>query len=145
MAKAPNDDEEFLVAQKFAETHLGPRAPASPETLNDLECTMLLLLFPAEKPIPEKLKYILEPKLREEVAERVNQALLERMGESTHPRLADMVRLRVWSENKARESKIDLPEHIDIGLDQASAAQNGHNGVHETGPHSNGDSEPMIT
>lgn len=145
MAKAPNDDEEFIIAQQFAEQHLGPRAPATAETLNDLECTMLLLLFPADKPIPDKLKYILMPELREEVADRVNEALLQRSGEASHSRLAEMVRLRVWSENKVRESKIDLPEHIDIGLDQHSAAQNGHNGVHEEARHANGDSEPMIT
>ena len=145
MAKAPNDEKEFLVAQKFAEIHLGPRAPASPETLNDLECTMLLLLFPASQPIPNKLQYILEPELREQVAERVNKAILDSMGEPTHSKLADMVRLRVWAENKARESKIDLPEHIDIGLDRSAAAQNGYKGIHETAASANGDLEPMVS
>jgi len=145
MAKAPNDDQEFMIAQQFAETHLGPRAPSTPETLNDLECTMLLLLFPADKPVPDKLKHILDPLLREKVAERVNEALLQRSGEPSHSRLADMVRLRLWSENKARESKIDLPDHIDIGLDPHSTAQNGHNGMHEEAAHANGESEPMVT
>ena len=145
MAKAPNDEEEFLVAQKFAETHLGPRAPASPETLNDLESTMLLLIFPGDKPVPTKLAYILEPKLRKDVAKRVNEALLETLGEPTHARLLDLVRLRAWSEEKAREGKLDLPEHIDIGLDVPSTVQNGHNGVHEEAPHANGDSDLMVT
>lgn len=145
MAKAPNDEEEFDIAQQFAETHLGPRAPASPETLYDLESTMLLLLYPIDKPLPETLKPILEPQLREQVAERVNQALLERMGEPTHSKLADLVRLRVWAESKAREQKVDLPEHLDIGLDPPSSSQNGHNGVHEAGAHANGSAEPMVT
>lgn len=139
----PNDDDEFLVAQAFAEEHLGPRAPASPETLDDLENTMMLLMYTEEK-LPARLKHLLLPELREEVAERVNEALLERMGESTHSKLADIVRLRVWAEDKARESKVDLPEHLDIGLDQHPSAQNGHNGAPDTS-HANGDAEPMVS
>ncbi|KAL8832302.1 MAG: hypothetical protein Q9191_000356 [Dirinaria sp. TL-2023a] len=145
LAKAPNDEQEFLAAQQFAEIHLGPRAPASPETLADLESTMLLLLFPSDKPIPEKAAKVLDPQLRVDIATRVNEAILESTGERTKARLFDLVRLRAWSEEKAREMKKDLPEHLDIGLDPPSPVHNGHNGVHESSATANGDAEPMVT
>ena len=125
--------------------HLGPRAPASPETLADLESTMLLLIFPSDKPIPEKVARVLDPQLRVDVATRVNEAILESTGERTKARLFDLVRLRAWSEEKAREMKKDLPEHLDIGLDPSSPVQNSHNGFHEESAHANGDAEPMVT
>lgn len=106
---------------------------------------MLLLLFPSDKPIPEKAAKVLDPQLRIDVATRVNEALLEGTGERSNAKLLDLLRARVWSERKAREMKKDLPEHIEIGLDPPSPAQNGHNGVHEESAHANGDAEPMIT
>ena len=106
---------------------------------------MLLLLFPGDKPIPEKVAKVLDPQLRVDVATRVNEAILESTGERTKAKLFDLIRLRAWSEEKARELKKDLPEHLDIGLDPPCPEQNGHNGVHDDSSHANGDVEPMIT
>lgn len=102
---------------------------------------MALLIFPPDNLAPP-LAALLHPNLRKEVANKVNEALLKSQGERTQALLFDLVRLRAWSEQKAREEKKDLPERIDIGLDPPL---NARETSHDSGTHSNGDAEAMVT
>ena len=77
---------------------------------------MALLIFPPDNLAPQ-LAAILDPKLRSDVAKRVNEAILASLGERTQSKLLDLVKTRTWAEKKAREVKKDIPEKIDLGLD----------------------------
>lgn len=102
---------------------------------------MALLIFPPDNLAPP-LAALLKPSLRKDVAKRVNEALLQSQGERTRARLYDLVRLRTWSEEKAREAKKDLPERIDLGLDPA---QEDREASHDSGMQNNGEAEAMVT
>ncbi|KAL8984595.1 MAG: hypothetical protein Q9205_001476 [Flavoplaca limonia] len=127
-------------AINFATTELAPRAPTNPQFLEDLERTMTLLIF-ERKDLPPQIATLLEPKLRKDVAQRVNEALLKEQGERTKAKLFNLVHLRAWSEQKAREAKKDLPEHMGFGLD---LMQNGHGKNNHDGMQSNGEAEAMV-
>ncbi len=138
-------DGDITAAITFATTHLAPRAPTKPEFLEDLERTMALLIFPPDNLAPP-LAALLDPALRQEVAQQVNQALLLSQGERTKATLYDLVNHRSWAHQKALESKKDyVPEHLDLGFD---TAQNGHessrNGT-SSSHQSNGQGDPMAT
>jgi glucose-induced degradation protein 8 len=134
-------DADITPALNFATTCLAPRAPSNPEFLEDLERTMALLIFPPDDLAPP-LAALLDPSLRKDVAKKVNEALLQSQGESTKAKIYDLVRLRAWSEQKAREAKKDLPERIDLGLDPS---KDGHDNDQEGELHNNGESEAMVT
>lgn len=127
---------DITPALTFATTHLAPRAPTNPEFLEDLERAMALLIFPADNLAPP-LAALLDPNLRRDVAKRVNEAILASQGE-TKAKLSDLVKLRAWAEQKAREVKRDLPERIELGLDMDG--EQGRDGLH-----SNGEGDAMIT
>ena len=78
---------------------------------------MALLIFPPENLAPP-LAALLDTKLRKDVAKRVNEAILLSQGERTRSKLLELVRTRAWAEQKARDAKKELPERIDLGLDQ---------------------------
>lgn len=102
---------------------------------------MALLIFPPDNLAPS-LAAILDPSLRKDVAKRVNEALLQSQGERTKAKLYDLVRLRAWSEQKAREAKKDLPERIELGLDPPQDdRETGHDGEIQN----NGEPEAMVT
>jgi glucose-induced degradation protein 8 len=100
----------------FATTQLAPRAPTNPEFLEDLEQTMALLIFPSDNLEP-KLARLLHPDLRKSVADRVNKAILSSQGQRRDAAIRTLVRLRAWAEEKARESKKDIPAQLNLGLD----------------------------
>ena len=87
---------------------------------------MALLIFPPENLAPP-LAALLDTKLRKDVAKRVNEAILLSQGERTRSKLLELVRTRTWAEQKARDAKKELPERIDLGLDQ----DYGHQDVEE--------------
>lgn len=101
---------------------------------------MALLIFPPDNLAPP-LAALLDPALRQEVAQRVNQALLLSQGERSKATLYDLVNYRSWASQKAIQAKKEhLPERIELGFDPA------HNG-HESSQ--NGSSlrqaDPMVT
>ncbi|KAL8666323.1 MAG: hypothetical protein Q9202_001594 [Teloschistes flavicans] len=132
-----DSNDHVLEAIEFATNNLAPRAPARQEFLEDLEQTMALLIVKPEDRSPE-LSALLEPKLRKDVAQRVNEALLKEQGERTKAKLVHLVRMRAWAEKKAREAGKDLPEYISLGLEQ------GKDGHGNSRMHSNGDGEAMV-
>lgn len=143
-------------ALEFATSQLAPRAPTNPQFLEDLERTLALLIFPSENLAPS-LAPLLHPDLRKEIATQVNEAILQSQGARKEARLRNLVKLRSWAEQKAREAKKDVPEKMDIGLvgdgnnasnneATASASQNGaSNNNGDTPMANNGDIEPMIS
>jgi hypothetical protein len=130
-------DRDITTALKFAQTKLGPKATMRPEFLEALEKTMSLLVFPPDDSLDPSLACLLQPSLRRDVADQVNQAILEYQHQRKETAIRQLVQMRVWSEDVTRkETKKDLPGHIEIGLDsddvdRHDAVQNGH--------------EPMIT
>lgn len=120
----PNAD--ITPALDFASTHLAPRAPTNPEFLTDLERTMALLIFPSDNLTPP-LSGLLDPDLRQTVAMRVNEAILESQGFRKQARLKSLVKLRAWAERKAREQGKDLPKKLDLFVegDEISKGSNG--------------------
>ncbi|KAI1373243.1 CTLH/CRA C-terminal to lish motif domain-containing protein [Hypoxylon crocopeplum] len=123
-------------ALEFAQTQLGPKAPRTPQFLEDLEKTMSLLVFDHNNLDPS-LSDLLKPGLRREVSDKVNKAILDRQQQRRDAAIRHLVQMRAWSEDTVRkEGKKDLPSRIDLGLDnddsdKPSGIENGH--------------EPMIT
>lgn len=124
---------DITPALTFATNQLAPRAPTNPEFLEDLERTMALLVFPPDSLEPN-LAALLQPGLRQSVADRVNKAILTSRGQRRDARIRSLVRLRAWAENTARDGKKDLPAHLELGLD-GDEKDEGHENGHE----------PMIT
>lgn len=112
---APPSTSAFTPALEFATAQLAPRAPTSPAFQKDLEQTMALLIFPIERLTPQ-LKALLDPTLRQTVATAVNEAILSSQGERREARIRNLVRLRAWAEQKAREARLDLPSKIGFSL-----------------------------
>jgi hypothetical protein len=99
----------------FSTEQLAPRAPQNPAFLEDLERTMALLVFPANSLEPH-LAEILNPDLRRTVADRVNKAILTSQNQRRDAAIRNLVRLRSWAENTARESKKEIPARLELGL-----------------------------
>jgi len=134
-------DNDITPALTFATTHLAPRAPTRPEFLEDLERTMALLIFPPDNLDPP-LAALLDPSLRKDVAQRVNEAILLSQGERTRSKLLELVRTRFYAEKKARDSKKDVPERIDLGLDPDKDERDSRE---DSVMHGNGDAEAAVT
>ena len=134
-------ETDITPALNFASLNLAPIAPSNPKFLEELERTMALLIFPADDLTPP-LAALLDLSLRKDVAKTVNEALLQSQGRSTRAKICDLVRLRTWSEQKAREAKKDLPEKIELGLDTTKVQ---HDKVQDVGGHDDGESEAMVT
>lgn len=116
LANGQGRSVEFRPAIEFATAQLAPRAPTDPVYQTALERTMALMIFPPEKMAPE-FKELLDVKLRERVATKVNRAILESRGERPEAKIRQLVRARAWAEAEARDAKVDLPPTLDIGLD----------------------------
>ncbi|KAF2265835.1 hypothetical protein CC78DRAFT_532208 [Lojkania enalia] len=107
---------DITPALTFASSQLAPRAATNPAFLKDLELTMSLLIFLPAETLQPQLADLLNPSLRREVASRVNEAILTNMGARGEARLRSLVRLRLWAEQKARETGKDLPPELPLGL-----------------------------
>ncbi|OAA68330.1 ctlh domain containing protein [Niveomyces insectorum RCEF 264] len=130
---------DIQAALAFATDQLGPRASMWKEFLPDLEQTMSMLFFSTDK-LPDELKKLLSPDLRREVADKVNKAILYQHGKRREAAIRNLVKMRAWAENMARDkdSIKDLPDSIDLGL-QGTNAEGTDSRLHENGH------EPMIT
>lgn len=80
---------------------------------------MALIIYRPDKMMPG-MKALLDERLREEVADEVNQALLAADGMHPQAKIQELVRARAWAEAKAREAQIDLPD-TSIGLQVAGS------------------------
>lgn len=77
---------------------------------------MALMIFPPDKMAPE-FKKLLDPRLREEIASRVNTAILEHWGERPEAKIRQLIRARAWAESEARAAKVDIPHSFSLRLD----------------------------
>ncbi|KAK8191784.1 CTLH/CRA C-terminal to lish motif domain-containing protein [Phyllosticta capitalensis] len=107
---------DITPALNFATSELAPRAPTNQEFLQDLEHTMALLIFPPENLTPP-LSALLDPSLRQTVAARVNESILSSQGACREARIKQLVRLRAWAEQKARDARKEIPPTLTLGLD----------------------------
>lgn len=98
---------------------------------------MTLLIFPHDSLNPE-LAALLKSDLRQKVADEVNKAILFRQTERREAAIRHLVKMRAWAETSARSKKLDLPEHIGLGL-------NGDNNDTFRDRRQENDHEPMIT
>ncbi|OOQ82556.1 Glucose-induced degradation protein 8 like protein [Penicillium brasilianum] len=148
-------DGDISPALEFATTQLAPRAPTNPQFLEDLERTLALLIFPSDNLSPS-LASLLDPSLRKDIAQRVNEAILQNQGARKEARLRNLVKLRAFAEHKARDAKKDIPDKLDIGLlgdndnnqsrNSNDATNNGssQNGSGDTVMANNGDVDTMV-
>jgi len=123
----------------FATTQLAPRAPTKKEFLEDLEKTMALLIFSPDDLAPP-LAGLLDRSLRQKVANDVKEAILLSQGARRKAQIRDVVELRQWAEKEARESKKDLPNNIDLGLEFER-----HESNEDSEMQNNGELETMVT
>ena len=115
-------DGDIVPAITFAQTQLAPRAPKNPEFLKDLECAMALLIYPPDKLIPS-LVGLLDPELRQGIANRVNEAILRSQGYQSQTRLKSLVKLKTWAEKRARDAHHDLPDKLSIWHDSVQSSR----------------------
>ena len=93
---------------------------------------MALFIFPHDKLEPP-IAYLLEPRLRRDVADLVNAAITKRQNARTSAAIRGLVRLRHWAWNVAQKSKKDIPDPLEVNIsgdepDDASEdnRENGH-------------------
>jgi hypothetical protein len=91
--------------------------------MEDLERTMALLCFPREN-LAAPLAELMDPALRRRVAAQVNETIMEAQGLAKEPKIRSLVKLRAWSEDRARNTKKDrdLPP-LELGLDIGTVDQ----------------------
>jgi hypothetical protein len=87
---------------------------------------MTLLIFLPSTNLQPQLAELLEPKLRQQVAAKVNEAILVSMGAKGEARIYSLYRARLWSEKLARDSGKDLPASLPLGLDSGAVQPNGN-------------------
>jgi len=139
---SPNADITPVLT--FATSQLAPRAPTNDDFLKDLEQTMALLIFPPENLAPP-LADLLNPNLRQAVANKVNEAILLSQGARREARIKSLVRLRAWAENRAREAKKDLPSRLPLGLDSDSTHDGSDEDDGDDVMNGNGEVDPMVS
>lgn len=121
---APNSD--ITPAINFASSQLAPRAATNEKFLRDLEVTMTLLIFLPSNDLQPQLAELLKPELRQQVAAKVNEAILASTGARGEARIYGLYRARQWSEFKAREAGKDLPATLPLGLEPSNVQANGN-------------------
>ena len=136
-------------AIEFAQNNLAPYAPLDAQFKVDLERAMALLIVPKEswtqaaasgsssQPTSQiqsdfgALAELVDPSLRRKVAKDVNEAILQSQEQRREANIRYLVRTRAWIEQLARDKKLDIPEHLCLGLDGEEPPphhRNGHNG-----------------
>ncbi|KAL1597812.1 hypothetical protein SLS60_008299 [Paraconiothyrium brasiliense] len=121
---APNSD--ITPAINFASSQLAPRAATNENFLKDLELTMTLIIFLPSNDLQPQLAELLRPELRQQVAAKVNEAILTSLGVRGEARIYGLYRARQWSETRAREAGKDLPPSLPLGLEPSTVHANGH-------------------
>ncbi|ORY16715.1 CTLH/CRA C-terminal to lish motif domain-domain-containing protein [Clohesyomyces aquaticus] len=113
------ESTDITPALNFASSQLAPRAASNPDFLDALEKTMSLLLYLPTTSLKPELAELIKPSLRQDVASRVNQAILASLGARGEAQLRNLVRLRQWAEDKARDSGRNIPPILPFGVQAA--------------------------
>ncbi|KAF1965345.1 hypothetical protein BU23DRAFT_561169 [Bimuria novae-zelandiae CBS 107.79] len=117
---------DITPAINFASSQLAPRAATNEVFLKDLELTMTLLIFLPSTDLQPQLAELLKPQLRQEVAAKVNEAILISLGARGEARICALYRARLWSEKQAREAGKDIPAVMPLGLEPSPVQSNGN-------------------
>lgn len=115
----------MTAALEYASSKLAPMAPTNPRFLAQLEDTMCLLIFPPEN-FSDSLKALLDPCRRPQVADEVNDMLLQYRGIGGHSKLSALLKTRVWAENKAKEKDLNIPPRLDVALVDTTYIEDDH-------------------
>ena len=113
---ATRAEADIIKVLNFASTHLAPRATTDPQFKKDLEMAMSLIIYSPDNLRPQ-LAALLNPQLRRQVANDVNEAILKSQGARREAKIKGLIRLRAWAEQKCRETKKDIPQILRLGLD----------------------------
>lgn len=105
-------EKDIEAAVDFAQNQLAEQGNESSEFLEELERTMALLAFdnPEESPFGE----LLHPAQRQKVASELNAAILEAEHRETSPKLANILKLLLWSQGELDSKKAKYPKIVDI-------------------------------
>jgi len=109
--------EDIMAAINFAAQQLAPRASKDPKFVEDLNYGMCLVVF-KDKLQPDVQK-LLDKDLRAQIAGKVNDAILVDANESPENKLLSLLKARLWSELKCRETQKNIPEKIPLGLSRS--------------------------
>lgn len=96
-------------ALDYAQTHLAERGEENPDILTELERTLALLAF--EDPEKSPFGELLHLSQRQKVASELNAAILE---VDATPKLANLLKLLLWSQEELDKKKIKYPRMTDI-------------------------------
>lgn len=102
-------------ALQFATLELAPRGAQNPEFLADLERTMALLAFPnlakddsTSDPSFAPITGLMKRDQRSKVAKELNAAILESQGQGMETKLAVLVRLMNWGEERLNKHGVGV-------------------------------------
>jgi len=111
-----DNGEDIKRAIKFANRNLATRTMNNPEFIFELEKVMALVVY-GNKPLPDEVALLLKPDSRRKIAVDVNHAILKSQDAPHVARIADVLKVRQWSELKARERKLDIPPVLRLGIE----------------------------
>ena len=119
-SNSERDKIDIIPIINFASQQLAPIAPADPSFMQDLEETMALLIIPKSE-LPPNIAALLSPQIKEQVASRVNEAILELLGHAKFSRVKHLTDLRLAAEMDAR----NMVERAMEGRDDAESEGEG--------------------
>ncbi|KAL3841679.1 hypothetical protein ACJMK2_019791 [Sinanodonta woodiana] len=99
-------------ALDYAQTHLAERGEENPEILSELERTLALLAF--EEPEKSPFGELLHLSQRQKVASELNAAILELDSTDSTPKLANLLKLLLWSQEELDKAKVKYPRMTDL-------------------------------
>ncbi|KKA28311.1 hypothetical protein TD95_003002, partial [Thielaviopsis punctulata] len=106
----------YLPAVNFAQQNLAGRAVENPELLESLEKAMSLIVFPRSE-LTHELSALLDPKLRQDVANSVNKAILEYQELQGESAVRYLLKMRNWTVEKAEMSGISLDPSLELSME----------------------------
>lgn len=105
--------EDVDGALEFAQNTLAELGTDNCEFLEELEQTMALLAY--SEPSKSPFGNLMDPAAqRRSVAAEMNVAILESDHEDTTPRLANVVKLLLWTQNELDKKRIKYPKMVDL-------------------------------
>ena len=99
-------------ALDFAQTHLADRGMENPGFLEELERTMALLAF--EDPESSSFCDLLNSSQRQKVASELNAAILEEEDCNSSTKMAELIKLLIWSQRELDKHKVTYDKMTDI-------------------------------
>lgn len=95
-------------ALEFAQSHLAERGEENTEILVELERTLAMLAF--DNPESSPFGDLLHPSQRQKVASELNAAILEEEMYESSPKLTNLLKLLMWSQQELDAKKVKYPK-----------------------------------